>query len=109
MMSLVRAQQGEPKKKQIALRSAFLSFALIALNRQDIMIAQLVALSDVCEANSQLSGAKHCRWFELSRGSQTRIIRNFYQLVTVSDFLFISKIKMHGILSNSVLFCFARF
>ena len=39
------------------------------------MIAQLVALSDVCVTNSQLSEAKHCRWFEPSSGSQRKADR----------------------------------
>ena len=61
---------GAKEKSRSHCGLLFLSFALIALNRQDIMIAQHVALSDVCEANSQLSGAIHCRWFEPSRGSK---------------------------------------
>ena len=48
---------------------SFLYFAMLGLNRQDIMIAQQVALSNVCEANLPLSEAKQCRWFKPSRGS----------------------------------------
>ena len=45
---------------------------LIDLNRQDIMIAPLVALSDVCEANSPLSEAKQCRMVQAQQGELTK-------------------------------------
>ena len=47
---------------------------MLDLNSQDIMIAQLVALSDVCETNSPLSEAKHCRWFLLRSHSPSRVV-----------------------------------
>ena len=49
---------------------SFVHFSLFGSNRQDIMIAQHVALSNVCEANLPLSVAKHCRMVQAQQGEK---------------------------------------
>ena len=51
---------------------SFVHFSLFGSNRQDIMIAQHVALSNVCEANLPLSVAKHCRMVQAQQGEPHR-------------------------------------
>ena len=77
---------GAKKRNRYAKACLFslLYLFLIDLNRQDIMIAQLVALSDVCEANSPLSEAKQCRMVQAQqvepKNSVHASVRNFYFL-----------------------------
>ena len=62
------------KQKRVTKRLlSFVFLFLLGSNRQDVMIAQLVALSDVCffvkqKANSPLSAAKQCRMVRAQQG-----------------------------------------
>ena len=78
-MSLVRAQQGEPKKSRSQKRSAFsfVYFVILGLSRHHdcaTCCAERCLHIRSRIANSPLSVAKHCRWFLLRSHSPSRVV-----------------------------------
>jgi len=58
----------QEKSKYAKAYLLFSLLSLIGLNCLDIVIAQLVALSNVCKANLPLSEAKQCRMVQAQQG-----------------------------------------